>query len=282
MYNVVLAFTNIDDLRMVRGGLKVAATIMGENYPLSGNYTIYTWDNTTWASESLPDIVWPTDPDTMAPSTAIGRWIKVEAIAPGQVNSDWNATTGVATILNKPTLFSGAYSDLTGKPTYAAVATSGSYNDLTSKPSIPAAQVASDWNAVSGVTQVLNKPTLPTTPSQSSASRSLNAAFQINTTRAAMVTYAGSITTTANIAGGQDGTIILEIASDSGFTANVQTLSSCRNSQVYTLAVAIQGVQQIVTPLHGWVPAGYYVRLRTVSTTGTPTFSFVSGQEVLF
>lgn len=42
-----------------------------------------------------------------------------------QVNSDWNATSGVSQILNKPTL--------------ATVATSGSYNDLTDQPTIPAA-----------------------------------------------------------------------------------------------------------------------------------------------
>lgn len=44
----------------------------------------------------------------------------------------------------------------------ATVATSGSYNDLTNKPTIPAAQVNSDWNATSGVAQILNKPTIPT------------------------------------------------------------------------------------------------------------------------
>ena len=59
---------------------------------------------------------------------------------------------------NKPTLFSGAYSALTGVPTFATVATSGSYNDLNNKP---AAQVSSDWNASSGVAQILNKPTIP-------------------------------------------------------------------------------------------------------------------------
>ena len=42
------------------------------------------------------------------------------------------------------------------------MATSGSYNDLTNKPSIPAAQVQSNWTATSGVTQILNKPTLST------------------------------------------------------------------------------------------------------------------------
>lgn len=69
-------------------------------------------------------------------------------IPDAQVNSDWNATSGVAEILNKPNL--------------ASVATSGSYNDLSDKPTIPAAQVNSDWNATSGVAQILNKPNLST------------------------------------------------------------------------------------------------------------------------
>lgn len=65
-----------------------------------------------------------------------------------QVNSDWNASSGIAQILNKPNL--------------APVATSGSYNDLTDKPSAPEIpdQVNSDWNAESGVAQILNKPNL--------------------------------------------------------------------------------------------------------------------------
>lgn len=74
--------------------------------------------------------------------------INKPVIPGGQVNSDWNATSGVAEILNKPTL--------------STVATSGSYNDLTNKPTIPAAQVNSDWSSNSGVSQILNKPTLAT------------------------------------------------------------------------------------------------------------------------
>jgi hypothetical protein len=41
-----------------------------------------------------------------------------------------------------------------------AVAYSNDYNDLNNLPTIPAAQVNSDWNAVSGVAEILNKPTL--------------------------------------------------------------------------------------------------------------------------
>lgn len=48
----------------------------------------------------------------------------------------------------------------------AKVATSGSYNDLSNKPIIPAAQVNSDWNATSGVAQILNKPALGTAASK--------------------------------------------------------------------------------------------------------------------
>ena len=43
-------------------------------------------------------------------------------IPDAQVNSDWNAETGISQILNKPTL--------------SIVATSGSYNDLLNKPNM--------------------------------------------------------------------------------------------------------------------------------------------------
>lgn len=43
-----------------------------------------------------------------------------------------------------------------------AVAFSNDYNDLSNLPTIPAAQINSDWNATSGVAEILNKPTIPT------------------------------------------------------------------------------------------------------------------------
>ena len=42
----------------------------------------------------------------------------------------------------------------------ADVALSGSYNDLDDKPTIPGPQVNSDWDAVGGVSEILNKPLL--------------------------------------------------------------------------------------------------------------------------
>ena len=75
-------------------------------------------------------------------------WTTFPSIPAAQVNADWNATSGVAQISNKPTLH--------------AVATSGQYSDLSGLPSIPAAQIQSDWNITntSSVDYIKNKPTL--------------------------------------------------------------------------------------------------------------------------
>ena len=106
------------------------------------------------------------------------------AQVPAQVNADWNATSGAAQILNKPTLFSGNYNDLTNKPTLF----SGNYNDLTNLPQIP--QIPADISAfnndagyLTGYTEtdpqfnawdkdyndLTNKPTIPTVPTNVSA-----------------------------------------------------------------------------------------------------------------
>jgi len=86
------------------------------------------------------------------------------------VANNWSPWAKLITSVNYNTsgLFanvaiSGSYTDLLGKPALKNVAITGSYADLIDKPTIPAAQVNSDWNAASGVAQILNKPTIPTT-----------------------------------------------------------------------------------------------------------------------
>lgn len=109
----------------------------------------------------------------------------------GNVPIDYQGFSGAyADLTGKPILFSGNYSDLTGSPVLAAVATSGSYNDLTEKPVIPAAQVNSDWNATTGVAQILNKPTIPTVPTNVSAF--INDAGYLDSTDIAPVGLSGN------------------------------------------------------------------------------------------
>jgi hypothetical protein len=86
-------------------------------------------------------------------STLLPNWVTTAggltltgSILTGVEQANWNSVSGSSQILNKPTL--------------ATVATSGAYADLTGKPTIPAAQVQSDWNAVSAPAAILNKPPL--------------------------------------------------------------------------------------------------------------------------
>lgn len=83
-----------------------------------GSATTVKINGTSITSSGVADI--KTNGTYNATSNKIATMSDVPA---AQVNSDWNASSGVAKILNKPSL--------------ATVATSGSYNDLSNKPTIP-------------------------------------------------------------------------------------------------------------------------------------------------
>jgi hypothetical protein len=75
------------------------------------------------------------------------KYIRIPAQS-AHIQSNWTETNTSAPgfILNKPTLFSG------------------NYNDLTNKPTIPAPQIQSDWNQSNNLSLdfIKNKPTIPT------------------------------------------------------------------------------------------------------------------------
>lgn len=232
------------------------------------------------------------------------------SIPASQVNSDWNSVSGVSQILNKPVL--------------ATVATTGAYADLTGKPTIPTAQVNADWNAVSGVAQILNKPTLNsgtvtsvtagtglsggtitttgtislpntgtagtyatvTTDAQGRVTsgtgrsftrpaRTLNTAFQISATRDAWAVYTVDVSVTSLLLSGTSGRVYLEYADNSAMTTNLVTVNSTPNATGGVLNVTNLGGGNVT----GWIPAGKWARIRTVSVTGTPTFTIQPDQQ---
>ena len=77
-------------------------------------------------------------------------WSTFPSIPAAQVQTNWNATSGIASILNKHTL--------------ATVATTGSYSDLSGLPTIPNSQIQSDWTQSNSTSLdfIKNKPTLAT------------------------------------------------------------------------------------------------------------------------
>ena len=74
-------------------------------------------------------------------------------------SGDYNDLSNLPTL---GTMAAESANDYTKTSSLSPVATSGSYNDLNNKPTIPAAQVNADWNATSGVAEILNKPNLAT------------------------------------------------------------------------------------------------------------------------
>lgn len=111
--------------------------------------------------------------------------------------------------------------------------------------------------------------------------RSLNSAFQVSSTRAAMVSYTVDIASTLSLTSGQTGTVTLQYADDSGFTTNVKTVQSSANGNTGSLTIGLGLTQTATASLTGIIPAGKYVRLVTANTTGTPTFTMRTAQEVL-
>ncbi|MBQ3735024.1 MAG: hypothetical protein II859_13805 [Bacteroidales bacterium] len=71
------------------------------------------WDKNYNDLTNKPTI--PTVPTVVSAFNNDAGYITATQV-PAQVNADWNATSGATQVLNKPTLFSGNYNDLTDKP----------------------------------------------------------------------------------------------------------------------------------------------------------------------
>jgi hypothetical protein len=222
-----------------------------------------------WTQSSNSDPSYIKNKPSLASVATTGSYSDLSnrpSIPSAQVNTDWNSSSGVSQLMNKPTL--------------ASVATSGSYSDLSNKPTIPSAQIQSDWTQANtnALDYIKNKPA---SFSQSAVTRSLNSAFQVSPTRLSEVRYSVDISTTVSLTGGAVGRVILEMATNSAFTTGVQELQSFGNGNTGTIVVGLVLTQLSTACLSGKVPAGNYVRLRTVNVTGSPTYTYQSGQEIL-
>ena len=108
----------------------------GKIYVAKDTNKSYRWSGSSYIELSTYDTATQSASGLMSAADKT----KLDGIATGAtktdapVNADWNATSGLAQILHKPT--------------------------------IPAAQVNSDWDAASGVAKILNKPTIPVIDSE--------------------------------------------------------------------------------------------------------------------
>lgn len=301
---------NMDWLKMYNKPIFSPVATSGDYNDLINKPSASAQVNSDWAAVSGPAEI--LNKPALAPVATSGVYADLSgqpSIPAAQINSDWSAASGVGEIVNKPSTLAGygitdAY-PRTGNPSnfltsitsgqvtgalgftpYNASNPSSFINQAGARTAVSLTTTgtsgAATYNASTGVLNVPNYA-VPSVPArvQSPAVRALNTAFQVSTTRDALVNYSVQCTITASIAGGQSCDVILEIATDAAFTANVQTLGIIGTGQTYTLAVAIQGVQPQTAQVTGYVPAGYYARLRTVNVSGAPTYSYRAGQEIL-
>lgn len=152
----------------------------------------------------------------------------------------------------------------------AFVNTALSYNDLSDLPSIPSAQVASDWTATTGVSRILNKPTLSTVATTGSYNDLTNipSSFSPSRTTAAATTSSLANNASANItiAGFKSYsllkvqtsaaawvTIYSDTSSRTSDASRTETTDPTPGSGVITEVITTGANTQIITPsVIGW------------------------------
>lgn len=195
--------------------------------------------------------------------------------------------------------------------------TSGQYikgdGTKTTFPSIPAAQVNSDWNSGSGVSQILNKPTVPTNtnqltngagfitginssdvisalgytpannsitfnnaPNRSLSTTGSNNTFTISTTKNARVSYTVNFSFALTLVT-SNGVVSLDYSTNGGSSWT----TVCSVSNAYTVAVTLTGNTDSV--LYGDIPANALVRIyRSANTNVTVGLSTSKQQEITY
>ncbi len=237
--------------------------LSGKPILFSGSYTDLTNKPTVLTSADVDSRIQavvgaaPSALDTLAEiDAALGNDANFATTMTNQLSQKVNASSLAAVAT------SGSYADLTNKPSIpvvptavsaftndagyqtaanvttaisgkanisslAAVATSGSYADLSGKPSIPAAQVQSDWNAVSGMGVILNKPTTVAgygITDAASTSGNIASATKLQTARTIAIT--GDVTYTSPAFDGTGNVTAAATLAASGVTAGTYNNSA--------------------------------------------------------
>lgn len=147
----------------------------------------------------------------------------------------------------------------------------GADDYIKNKPTIPAAQVNADWDAVSGVSQILNKPTIPAAQVSSDWNASSGVAQILN--KPTLGTAAAANTTTSITSGGTglptSGTVY-------GITGNKNSLTTTAKT---TLVAAINelNTNKIAASSYATQNTGGTVKVWT-TTDGTDTILHIATQ----
>lgn len=201
------------------------------------------------------------------------------SIPAAQVNADWNAVSGVAQILNKPTLNSGTVTGVT-----AGTGLSGGTITTTGTISLPNVGTAGTYSGVTTdaqgrVTAGTNR-SINDTPGRALVTTTASTGFQVSATRMAQVCYEGSFSTTSTIGGPSSASVFLETADTNSTTPSDWTTKAQQTySNNITLAIVLNQVQGNNWSMCRYIPAGKFVRIRSGSVTGTASATINATQQ---
>lgn len=289
---------NLDAFAINGSSFYVPATRQVNGHALSADVTITKSDISLGSVEN----------------TALSTWAGSGSITTlGTISS---GTVPVARVSGLATVAtSGAYADLSGRPTNLSSFTNGpGYITGITSGNVTTALGFTPYNATNpsgyvdtaGARSAISLTTVGTggaatyvsgvlnVPNYAPASRSFtnNASKTIVTSatgqggvvldasRDVLVNYWVDSSITTNIGGTSSATAFLEIASTNSATgSDWTTLSKASNANTITLAIALQSVQPQTLNLSAVIPAGQYVRIRD-ALAGTASMTYGGGQEV--
>ena len=107
--------------------------------------------------------------------------------------------------------------------------------------------------------------------------------FQISATRAVIASYSITIQATASgvLAGASSGYVAYQICpTNSSIAGDWVEVGRWTNGQTFSSILTLSSTQPVGSDISKIVPAGYYVRFLAVNVSGTPTYTYNSGQEV--
>lgn len=128
-----------------------------------------------------------------------------------------------------------------------------------------------------GATGPQGTPGVITGVTPSTPTRTLNSNFTPSMTKAVLCIYTVSISCTASLSGGANGSV--ELRSDTNATPTTAR-SRVSNANSVSLAIALTSINNQESVLTYLCPAGHNVRLVSAQTLGTPTISITSQTEV--
>lgn len=266
---------------MDRADIKSQITSSANTYAAANSITI---TDTQWWYEEQIQSDW-----NQASSGALDFIKNKPTIPAAQIQSDWNQASSGALdfIKNKPAITSGTVTSVgvtstdfsvSGSP----VTTSGNITLNLNTTGVSADTYSAVTVNTKGQVTAATKRSFNNTPSRSIVTGTGATGFQVSSTRDSSVNYSATIVSTATIAGAATGYIALEISPTNSATAGDWVeIGRTPNGQAVSLAVVLQSVSTGGGQVGGIIPAGYYAKLRSVNTAGTPTYTYNSGQEVL-